>query len=99
MCTDDGSYLYYFAKEARGAIKGESRTEERGYLSGELGVELVRSSLNEELDPEDLVEHYQALSEKYLADAKEFLDKDVLVQVSEKLWGAVNKIYLTKCLC
>ena len=64
------------------------KAEERGYLPEELGVELVRNSLNEELDPEDLVEHYQALSEKYLADAKEFLDKDDLVQVSEKLWGA-----------
>jgi len=28
------------------------------------------------------------LSEKYLAEAKEFLDKGDLVQASEKLWGA-----------
>jgi hypothetical protein len=33
-------------------------------------------------------EHYQALSEKYLAEAREFLGKGDLVQASEKLWGA-----------
>jgi len=48
----------------------------------------VRQSLNEELDPEELVEHYQALSEKYLAEAKGFLSRGDLVQTSEKLWGA-----------
>ncbi len=46
------------------------------------------NSLNEELDPEDLVEHYKALSDKYLAEAKELLKEGNLVQVSEKLWGA-----------
>ena len=44
--------------------------------------------MNEELDPDELVEHYQALSEKYLEDAKTLLDKGNLVQTSEKLWGA-----------
>jgi len=34
----------------------------------------VRNSLNEELDPEDLAKHYQALSEKYLKDAEELLN-------------------------
>ena len=34
------------------------------------------------------VEHYQALSEKYLAEAKEFLGKGDTVQASEKLWGS-----------
>jgi hypothetical protein len=33
-------------------------------------------------------EHYQTLSEKYLAEAREFLGKGDLVQASEKLWGA-----------
>ena len=54
-----------------------------GYLPDELAVELLRERLNEELDPEDLVEHYRALSEKYLAEAKEFLSKEDLVQTSE----------------
>ena len=62
--------------------------EEMGYLPDELAVELLRERLNEELDPEDLVEHYRALSEKYLEEAKEFLSKEDLVQTSEKLWGA-----------
>jgi hypothetical protein len=48
----------------------------------------VRQGLNGELDPEDLVELYQMLSAKYLAEAKELLKNDDLVQASEKLWGA-----------
>jgi hypothetical protein len=66
----------------------KEKAEEGGYLPEELGVELVRKSLNEELDPKDLVEHYQALSERYFEEAKDFLSKGDLVQVSEKLWGA-----------
>ena len=53
-----------------------------------LGVELLSKGLNEELDPEGLVEHYQSLSEKYLGEARELLKKGDLVQVSEKFWGA-----------
>jgi len=68
--------------------KLREKAEEIGYLPEELGLELVRNSLNEELDPEDLAEHYQALSEKYLKDAKELLSKGDRVQASEKLWGA-----------
>ncbi len=68
--------------------KLRERAGETGTLPEELGVELIRNSLHEELDPEELIEHYQALSEKYLAEAKEFLNKGDLVQTSEKLWGA-----------
>ena len=79
--------------------KLREKAEEIGYLPEELGLELVRNSLNEELDPEDLAEHYQALSEKYLKDAKKLLSKDDRVQTqpfkkaltenaSQKLWGA-----------
>jgi hypothetical protein len=68
--------------------KLKEKAEEKGYLPEELGVELVRNSLNEELDPEDLVEQYKALSEKYFTEAKEFLARGDLVQASEKLWGA-----------
>jgi len=67
--------------------KLRKKAEATGYLTEELGVELLRKSLNEELDPEDLVEHYQALSEKYFEEAKELLKRD-LVQASEKFWGA-----------
>jgi len=64
------------------------KAEEAGALPEELAVGLLYRDLNEELDPNDLVEHYQALSEKYLAEAKEFLGKGDLVQTSKKLWGA-----------
>lgn len=69
-------------------LKLREKAEEAGYLPEEFGVELIRKSLNEELDPEDLVEHYRALSEKYLAEAKELLKEGDLVQASEKFWGA-----------
>ena len=44
----------------------EEKAEETGLLPDELAVELLCESLNGELDPEDLVDYYQALSEKYL---------------------------------
>ncbi len=69
-------------------VKLREKAEEMGYLPEELGVELLSKSLNEELDPEGLVEHYQFLSEKYLDDARELLKKGDLVQASEKFWGA-----------
>ena len=68
--------------------KLRKKAEETGALPEELGIEFLLKGLNEELNPEDLVEHYQAMSEKYLAEAKEFLSKGDLVQTSEKLWGA-----------
>jgi len=70
--------------------KLRERAGETGTLPEELGVELIRNSLHEELDPEEFIEHYQALSEKYLAEAREFLNKGDLVQTSEKLWGATS---------
>jgi hypothetical protein len=69
-------------------VKLREKAEEIGYLPEELGVELLRKSLDEEFDPEDLVEHYAVLSEKYLREADEFLNTGDLVQSSEKLWGA-----------
>ena len=68
--------------------KLREKAVETGYLPEELGVEFVRRCLNEELDPEDLVEQYQTLSEKYLREAKELLKEGDLVQASEKLGGA-----------
>ncbi len=41
-----------------------------------------------ELDPDELVEQYGVLSEKYLAEGKDLLEKGDPVQASEKLWGA-----------
>jgi len=70
--------------------KLRDKAEATGYLPEELGVELISKGLNEELDPEDLVEHYKRLSEKYLAEAKELLNAGDLVQASEKFWGAAT---------
>jgi len=69
-------------------LKLREKAKEMGYLPEELGVTLLSRSLNEELDPEGLVEHYQSLSEKYLGEARELLKKGDLVQASEKFWGA-----------
>jgi len=71
-------------------LKLREKAEKTGTLPEELGIELMLKGLNEELDPEELVEHYQVLSQKYLAEAKDFLDKANLVQASEKLWGATS---------
>lgn len=70
--------------------KLKEEAERIGTLPEELGVELMLKGLDEELDPEDLVEHYQSLSERYLVEAKDFLDKGDLGQASEKLWGATS---------
>jgi len=71
-------------------LEGKLREKagETDSLPEELGIDLLSNSLNEEIDPEELVEHYQSLSEKYLTEAKEFLSKGSLVQASEKFWGA-----------
>ncbi len=69
-------------------VKLREKAEETDSLPDELGIDLLSKSLNEELDPEELVEHYQSLSEKYLTEAKEFLSKGDLVHASEKFWGA-----------
>ena len=82
--NNHGSYIYHPSPEAR--REAEEKAAETDSLPEELGVE--QKSLNEELDPEELVEHYQALSEKYFKEAKEFLSMEGLVQASEKLWGA-----------
>ena len=68
--------------------KLKEKAEENDLLPEELAVEILFKGLGEESDPEELVEHYQALSEKYLDEAKEFLKKGDLVQTSEKMWGA-----------
>jgi len=69
-------------------MKLREKAEEMDSQPEELGVELILKGLNEELDPDELVEHYQALSDKYLEEAKELLKKRDLVQASEKFWGA-----------
>ena len=69
-------------------MKLREKAEEMDSQPDELGAELILKGLNEELDPDELVEHYQALSDKYLEEAKELLSKGDLIQASEKFWGA-----------
>jgi len=69
-------------------MKLREKAEEMDSQPDELGVELILKGLNEEMDPDELVEHYQALSDKYLEEAKELLKKGDLIQASEKFWGA-----------
>jgi len=67
--------------------KLRKKAEEMGTLPEELAVEVLCKDLKEKLDPEELGEHYQDLSEKYLAEAKDFLNRGDVLQSSEKLWG------------
>jgi len=80
-------------------MKLREKAEEMDSQPEELGVELILKELNEELDPDELVEHYQALSDKYLEEAKGLLSKGDLIQAqpfkkalmenaSLKFWGA-----------
>jgi hypothetical protein len=74
-------------------VKLREKAEESGYLPEEFGVELIRRGLNEELDPEELLEHYWVLSEKYLAEARELLKEDV----DEVIWKMEGEfIYYNK---
>jgi len=77
-------------------MKLREKAEEMDSQPEELGVELILKELNEELDPDELVE---ALSDKYLEEAKELLSKGDLIQAqpfkkalmenaSLKFWGA-----------
>ncbi len=69
-------------------VKLRDKAEESDSVPDELAIELLFKGLGEELDPEDLVEQYQTLSEKYFNDGKALLKEGDLVQASEKLWGA-----------
>jgi len=64
------------------------KAEGTDYLPEELGIELMRKSLDVVPDPEELMDQYGALSEKYLAEGKDLVEKNDPVQASEKLWGA-----------
>ncbi|MCK4733005.1 MAG: hypothetical protein KAT65_11165 [Methanophagales archaeon] len=45
-------------------VQLRANAEEADLLPHELALEILFNSLNEKLDPEELVEHYRALSEK-----------------------------------
>jgi hypothetical protein len=87
---------------ARLREKLQQRAEEKDSLPEEVGIELLEKGLDAELDPAELVEHYQVLSERYHSEARELLNRGDLVQASEKFWGAsalaVKRIVATRGL-
>lgn len=70
--------------------KLREKAEKKGLFPEELAIEFMLKDLGEKLDPDDLAENYQTLSEKYFEEAKEFLNEGDLVQASEKFWGAAS---------
>jgi uncharacterized protein (UPF0332 family) len=58
----------------------------------ELVVDIILKTLNISLDPNDRVEFYLRLCEKFLSEAEEFLARGDYVQASEKGWGAATQI-------
>ena len=61
--------------------KLKEKAAETGYLPDELGVELLRKSLNEELDPEDLVEQYQQTLRKFDQIASQALSEKLITKL------------------
>ncbi|HEX30780.1 TPA: hypothetical protein ENG04_11945 [Candidatus Poribacteria bacterium] len=80
--------LDYLVLPRKLSEKLKEKADETGILVEELGIDLILKGLNEKLDPEELAENYRMLSEKYLEEADEFIEKGDYVQASEKLWGA-----------
>ena len=68
----------------------EKESEKLGISEEELIVEALSEYLK--IDPECRVEVHLALSEKYLKEAEEFLEKGDYTQASEKVWGAASQI-------
>ncbi len=64
-------------------VKLRDKAEEGDSVPDELAIEILFKRLGEELDPEDLVEQDQTLSEKYFTDGKELLKEGDLVQASD----------------
>jgi len=58
----------------------------------ELIVDIISKTLNISLDPNDRVEFYLRLCEKFLSEAEEFLARGDYVQASEEGWGAAAQI-------
>jgi len=78
--------LVLFPKRLDEKLNGKVQ-ERIGFFPEELVVELLSTALDEKPAPGELVEHYNSLSEAYLARAKELLDSRDLPQTSGKLWG------------
>lgn len=76
------------SEKLREKLKRES--EKRGIPEDEIILEALSKFL--ELDPKEKAEMHLSLSEKYLKEAEEFLEKKDFIQASEKAWGAASQI-------
>ena len=81
-------YKMMLPKKLKERIEEES--EKLGISEEEFIVEALSEYLK--IDPEYRIEVHLALSEKYLKEAEEFLEKGDCVQTSEKVWGAASQI-------
>ena len=81
-------YKMMLPKKLKERIEEES--EKLGISEEEFIVEALSEYLK--IDPEYRMEVHLALSEKYLKEAEEFLEKGDCVQISEKVWGAASQI-------
>ncbi len=54
-------------------------------------VDIIISALYDELNPETIIESRIELAEKYLSEAKNYLDKGDAVQSSEKMYKVVEE--------
>ena len=77
-----------FPKKLHEILKRESK--KKGITENELILEALSEFLN--LDPEERAKLHSSLSEKYLKEAEELLNKKDYVQASEKAWGAASQI-------
>jgi len=74
--------------------KLKERVEEESKRLGISEEEFIVEALSEylKIDQEYRMEAHLALSEKYLKEAEEFLNKGDHTQASEKVWGAASQI-------
>jgi len=72
--------------------KLREESEKRGATEEEIVIEALSKMLDEPLNPEERAEIHLKLCEKYMDEAKEYLEKRDYIQASEKAWGAASQI-------
>ncbi len=72
--------------------KLKEESEKRGATEEEIIIEALTKMLDEPLNPDEKTEIHLKLSEKYMGEAEEYLEKREYIQASEKAWGAASQI-------
>ncbi|RLG69992.1 MAG: hypothetical protein DRO11_06885 [Methanobacteriota archaeon] len=70
----------------------EEEARRLGVSEDEIVLEALSKQFDEALDPESRVDLHLALSEKYMGEAEEMLEKKDYTQASEEAWGAASQI-------